>query len=842
MKIATASTIMSRRWKTQDYTWSEIVDKLKKVQYTDETFAEYKRMSKEEKLVKKNAAGAYFGGSLSGARRCNGNVVEHTLLTLDADNGAHLGDVDAARMLGLDCAMVVHSTHSHADERPRLRYIAPLSRPCNNDEYQAVARKVAEYIGIETIDATCYDPCHAMFWPTCSRDATYYFKEFKGPMLNPDELLAEYGPGQAWRDVSLWPMSSRETEIIVREAKKQGDPETKPGVVGKFCRAYDVVDAIGTFLSDVYEECTSVSGKPRYTYSAGSSSGGAVVEDGGKFLYSHHATDPAGGQLCNSFDLVRIHKFGAMDEGKEPQEITRRPSYKAMCEFAAADPGFRQHEYQERLEQIEADFADLGEIVAGERRPADTDCAEPKNTQGLAPGAAEATAAEDESKEDTSWVEKLTVNHKTGEVDPTIANAELILRNDPKLRGAIAYDRFSNKQVARKRLPWRKAEPDAGGAEWEDADDANLLLYMEKYWHLSAENKIRLAVQVVAEDNAFHPVKEYLDGLTWDGIERLDTMIIRWMNAEDDEYTRAVTRKWMCAGVARIYTPGRKVDQMLMLVGKQGLGKSRLARCLAKDRWFTDSLGSTDGKDAYDGLRGMWVVEFAEMAAAKKSEVESVKNFITKQADTYRPAYGRHVKTFPRQCIFYGTTNDFEFLKDRTGNRRFWPIEIKGFDDGQLKGLEAEVDQLWAEAKYRYQHGETLWLDTAELKAAAREQQERFTEQDELVGLIEDYLDTPLPANWDDLPKETRRDYIQGGTASLAEGVKPRDVVCIAEIKYELLKEDVGAMSKGNNLESRRLANIMNYMPGWDRTGRPIRFKEYGVQKAYVRAGKDVLD
>lgn len=206
--------------------------------------------------------------------------------------------------------------------------------------------------------------------------------------------------------------------------------------MGKWCRTYDVEEAIAEFLSDVYEPCDMPTGKHRYTYSAGSSYGGAVVEDGGKFLYSHHATDPAGGKLCNSFDLVRIHKFGAMDAGKETQEITRRPSYKAMCEFAASDPGFRQHEYQERLEQIEADFSDLGEIVAGERRPTDTDCVEPEPGTPLKPAL--------ETTEDTSWVEKLTVNHKTGEVDSTIANAELILRNDPKLRGAIAFNRLSN--------------------------------------------------------------------------------------------------------------------------------------------------------------------------------------------------------------------------------------------------------------------------------------------------------------------------------------------------------------------------------------------------------------
>ena len=811
---------MSRRWKTQDYTWSEIVDKLKKVQYTDETFAEYKRMSKEEKLVKKNAAGAYFGGSLSGARRCNGNVVEHTLLTLDADNGAHLGDVDAARMLGLDCAMVVHSTHSHADERPRLRYIAPLSRPCNNDEYQAVARKVAEYIGIETIDATCYDPCHAMFWPTCSRDATYYFKEFKGPMLNPDELLAEYGPGQAWRDVSLWPMSSRETEIIVREAKKQGDPETKPGIVGKFCRAYDVESAIETFLPDVYERCETPSGKPRYTYSAGSSSGGAVVEDGGKFLYSHHATDPAGGMLLNAFDLVRVHKFGAMDEGKEQQEITRRPSYAAMCEFAARDEGFRRQVFAERLADLDADFGDMEEQTTSTAR-------EPARTR----------EGEDGDEPDLSWTDGLSVNHKTGEVDPTIGNAVLILRNDPRLRGCVAVNQFSGRTVLRRSLPWRRL----GGSEkenlWKDADDSNLLLFLEQQWKLSAEGKIRHAVAVIAEENAFHPVREYLDSLpAWDGVERVEGLLVRYMAADDNAYVRAATRKWLCAAVARIYEPGRKFDDMIVLVGQQGIGKSRLPLALSRG-WFTDSVTGLGSKEAYESIAGSWIVELAELAATKRAEVETIKNFISKQEDVFRPAYGRNVVSRPRQCVFFGTTNEVEFLRDRTGNRRFWPITVRGVDRGQLIGLEDEVDQIWAEAKvYAMERHEPLWLDDKALYDMAAQAQDEHSVQDELVGMIEDYLDILLPENWETLTPEERRDYIQGGVTSLSAGVMRRDQVSITEIRVELCGED-RAKGGGNDQLSRRIANIMNTLPGWTRSTLRPYVRGYGRQRVYRRDG-----
>lgn len=222
--------------------------------------------------------------------------------------------------------------------------------------------------------------------------------------------------------------------------------------------------------------------------------------------------------------------------------------------------------------------------------------------------------------------------------------------------------------VVRKILPWRKKPLDDAETEWRDSDDANLLLYMEKYWHLSAENKIRLAVQVVAEDNAFHPVKEYLDSLAWDGVERLDVMLIRWMNATDDEYTRAVTRKWMCAGVARIYEPGCKADQMIILVGPQGIGKSRLAYELAKGRWHTDSLGALDGKTAYEGLRGKWIVEFAELAATRKSEVESVKNYITKAlTDVLKLIYACIIDIVGVQDFVYKLGLRLDFGKIRSG-------------------------------------------------------------------------------------------------------------------------------------------------------------------------------
>ena len=831
MKIATAGSRTSRRWRTQEVTWDWMLDRLRTIRRTGETQAEYHRMTREDQAARKDVGG-FVGGALNGARRTGGAVTERWLITLDADTDASEHDADSFYAL-YGCEMAMYSTHSSTPDKPRLRWIIPLARPVTAEQYGALARKVAEKINIETMDTSTYQPERLMYWPSYPDDAIPLFRRFEGDMLDPREILDEYGAGEAWRDVSKWPISSREDEVVRKAAQKQGDPETKPGIVGKFCRAYDVESAIETFLPDVYERCDCISGKPRYTYLAGSSSGGAVVEDGGKFLYSHHATDPASETLCNAFDLVRIHKFGALDGGKEQQEITRRPSYQAMCEFAVSDEGFRQHIFAERLAELDNDFGDLGVYVDGggdESR----DAAEGSGAEGEDTHPA---ACENATEPDLTWTQELSVNHKTGEVDPTIDNAEIILRNDPRLKGCIALNQLSGRVMVRRSLPWRRLDRAEANNVWRDSDDSNLLLYLERAWKLSNEGRVRHALAIVAEENAYHPVREYLDGLPeWDGIERVDSLLVRYMAADDSPYVRAATRKWLCAAVMRIYKPGCKFDDMIVLVGRQGVGKSKLPMALSRG-WFTDSLTGLGTKEAFESIAGSWIVELAELAATKRAEVETIKNFISKQEDTFRPAYGRNVVTRPRQCVFFGTTNEVEFLRDRTGNRRFWPITVEGVGRGELHGLEAEIDQIWAEAKvYALERHEALWMDTEELWAAATAAQEEHSVQDELVGQIMEFLDKPITENWADLTPEERRDYIEGGVTRLgAENTCPRDLVSIPEIRVEMCGEDL-TRGGGNDQLSRRLTNVMNTLPGWARGGRP-RLGVYGQQRVYYRVG-----
>lgn len=832
MKIATAGSARSKKWRTQETTWDGIVRRLRETTRTGETCAEYRRMTKEEQGRKKEAAGGFVGGAVNGGRRIAGAVQERWLITLDADE-ARVGDWENAILMN-DLAMCAYTTHSHTPEKPRLRWVLPLTRAVSREEYEPLCRMVARDLGIlETLDPSTYQPERLMYWPTTSVDGEYLFLEQDGQWLNPDVVLRRYGRGDAWRSVDAWPMASREREIVRRELRHAEDPCAKRGIVGAFCRTFDVPMAIDTFLPDIYEEA----GNGRYTYLHGSTAAGAVLYGDGSWLYSNHSTDPAWGKLCNAFDLVRLHKFGELDEGRDSmddEDITRLPSYKAMSEWAAELAEVKLTTINERLNRASEDFADMGNCDGGEEN-----CAQ-RATEGQEDGNTETEGGD-------GWKKKLVVNHKTGEAEPTIENALLIMQNDPLLRGAIATNEFLSRPVLRRDVPWRgKGGVDAGrdGAPWTDADDAGLRLYMESVWGLKSRNAIQDAWAIECGRNGFHPVKEYLLGLKWDGKERLDTMLIRWLNAEDNAFVRAAARKWMCAAVARVMQPGRKFDQMLVLVGKQGIGKSTLARTLSRG-WFTDSIQRLDGKDAYESLRGVWIVELAELAATKRSETETIKNFITKTEDTYRPAYGRHTVVYPRQCLFYGTTNDPDFLKDKSGNRRFWPVEVEGFDRGRLLGLEEEVDQLWAEAVVRWRAGECLWMDEEELWLAAQAAQEAHTVQDELVGQILEFLDRPLPENWEKLSVEERTDYIHGRSVlELGPCTMRRDVVSALEIRMELLGETREGVGK-NDVMGRRVADVLNHLPGWTRSAKTSRRGPYGPQRVYRRAvddGCDVLD
>lgn len=788
--LATAHSRIAKKWRNRHWLWSELLQRCSETKRTGETAAEYARMSKEEQSNVKDVGG-FVGGYLSGGIRKNANVMYRTVATLDIDYGTVNVWDDFTMAFGF--AAMIYSTHKHSSKTPRYRLVFPLSRQVSPAEYEPLCRKIAAEIGIDLFDDTTYELPRLFYWPSTSKDADFVFDYQDGPACDVDAILSQYVD---YKDVSAWPLSSREGDVIAHEIKKQGDPTEKPGVIGAFCRAYSIEDAIDTFLSDKYEK-TGHDG--RYTYKLGSVAGGLVCYEG-KFAYSHHETDPASKQLCNAFDLCRVHLFGAQDEGSRALDVTRKPSYAAMQEFAAKDKAVKLLMARERAQAAADDFDGLDD----------------------------AELPEDYNDE---WKAELEYT-KSGKLLCNIANIILILENDPALAGHIVHDLFTGMDSAKDGLPWNK-----NANQWTDTDDANLRVWLEKHYDITGKEKIADALTAVLTRHSYHPIRDYLNGLTWDGVPRLDRIIIDYMGAEDSELNRAMSRKHFVAAVARVFNPGCKYDYCLIMSGAEGIGKSTLLRVMG-GRWFNDSITTLEGKEGMEQLRRAWVVELGELSSIKRSDVEQVKAHLSKQVDIYRAAYARRVLEHPRQCVFCGTTNEVLFLKGDTGNRRFWVIpvvaELRKYRDWS-EAIRRDRDQLWAEAVHYYKQGEPLYL-SEELEAQAKQRQQDFNDDndDPIVAMLDKYLNTLLPVNWDTMDIQARRSYLRDPDPLQAEGTVKRDKVCAAEFICEQLGKDMA--DKDYKYLCRRVSKMIGDRPEWERVSSTKHAaKLYGTQRGFRR-------
>lgn len=794
LDIATASTRRAAKWQNKRVTWQDIVNTLSQTERTPETLKQYFSYTKDRQCEIKDVGG-FVGGYLREGRRKKGYVEYLQTVSLDVDFGPIDMWIDFG-MLGY--AGCMYTTHKHRPEDPRFRIVIPLSRKVSPEEYEAISRIIASWLGIDYFDDTTYQPTRLMYYPSTSKDGEFIFQYNDDKIMDPDEVLAEL---PNWKDPTTWPVSSRVKERVHHETsgKMMEDPEDKGGIVGAFCRAYTIEEAIAEFLDDVYEPCTEM-GNNRYSLIGASTSGGLVVYDN-KFAFSHHATDATSGILCNAFDLVRLHKFADLDEkAKSGTEVTKLPSYKAMTEFAGKLGPVKKEIVRQRREMATAD--DYDEIEGEARKTATAD----------------------------DWVEELETEGNRGKIKNTINNVVLILQNDENLKGCFGFNEFEQRETAVKPLPWDK-NVSKYPRPLCDSDDAELRLYLENVYEVTSKGQIMDGLTVVIKNNGYHPVRDYLDGLIWDGIERLDNLFIDLFGAPDTLYTRAVTRKSFTAAVSRIYNPGCKYDYVLVLVGDQGVGKSTTLAKMGGD-WFSDSMPTLVGKEALESIQGSWIIELGELAGLRKAEVDAVKHFISKREDRYRVAYGKRVEHFPRRCVFFGTTNEEDFLRDVTGNRRFWVVNCKGGKGSKdfKEYLTSEtVAQLWAEAKERFRQGEPLYLAEKGLEEEARVIQDKHLEKDERSGIISVYLDRALPENWDDLDTYQRRNWLAD---EKNEGTVKRDRVCILEIWAECLGKDPNSITRRDSIE---LGRIMKTIKMWKPYTGVIRFKYYGVQKAYVR-------
>ncbi len=782
MDISLGRSYKSKKWANKRWSWIYIRDKLLKPHRTRETKVEYSQASKDERQQIKDVGG-YVGGFLRGGRRKPDNVMHRQILTLDLDY-ATLDVWHEFKELFTNEA-ILHSTHSHSAKTPRYRLIMPLNREVAPDEYVALARRVAGDINIEYFDNTTFQASRLMFWPSCSKDVEFYVKHQKGEFLNVDDVLNTY---LDWKDSSSWPTSEKFMKTVDFNRHKQQDPRKKLGIVGAFCRTYGVSEVLDGLLKDKYNRLD----KDRYTYINGSTAGGLIVYDD-LFCFSFHGTDPISGRLCNAWDLARIHLFGTMDllrkDGKEAK------SYKELEKLVLRDAKVKKTIAKDIISRAQYDF----------------DVVEPE--------------VPDEPDEPDEWLSRLVIDTK-GRYLSSATNLNLIFTNDPHLKEVFKYNQFDNKRYIYRDVPWRKvAKPEP----IKNVDYAGIRNYIESIYGIVSSSKIDDSLALIFQKHAFHPVKKYLDNIRWDGVERIDMLLVDYFGCSNNEYTRQSIVKTLVGAVARIYKPGSKFDLVLTLVGKQGTGKSTLAKKLGKD-WFSDSFNTVNGKDSFEQLQGAWIIEMAELAGLRKAEIESVKHFISKQEDTFRPAYARATETFPRQCVFIGTTNNKDFLTDPTGNRRFMPIDINMREASKdIFGLdEKTVDQMWAEAVARYKRGEKLYLNEAGNKIA-RIEQSSHSGYDERKGVIGQFLDIKLPRNWDSLGLYERRIYFDDEDR---KGDIQRDIVCVAEIWCECLCKEKNEMTR---YKTRSVNDVMKSMEGWTLINSVKKFSLYGTQRYFVR-------
>lgn len=772
LKIAYGGSCFAKLWSNKTITFDALCERLKTTVRTPETVEEYPRLPKEERDRIKDKGGM-VGGWLRQGRRKAASVECRSMLTHDVD-AADVEFLNRYRMLS-PYASVLYSTHSHTPEAPRYRIITPLTRDISSEEYVAIARYLAADWGIDCVDRCSYRAHQLMYWPTTPSNGEYVYERFDGVWLDPDAFLALH---PNWRDVSQLPTSSRESTLLARERKQQKDPLEKSGLIGAFNNArFPIRDFIETELADVYEPSAMPN---RYRYIAADSTAGAIVYDD-RFLYSNHASDPAYGQLLSAFDLMRVHRFGNMGE---------KESMSAALDYARNDEKVKTWLAQRRLEKAQEEFS---------------------------------------AAEDDGWQSRLEMD-RSGLVKNNLRNITLIFQHDPALRN-IVFNQLADGMEIKGEVPWKHP-----ARFWRDADDAQLISYVDAHYGAFSARNYELAITKVTDDRSYHPIREFLGALPeWDGTVRVERLLIDYLGAEDTAYVRAVTRKTLCAAVARVKRPGIKFDNILVLNGPQGIGKSTLVSLLGGD-WYSDSLSISDMNDktAAEKLQGFWILEIGELAGMRKADIDKVKAFISRQDDKYRASFGRRVTPHPRQCVFFGTTNSEKgYLRDVTGNRRFWTVKVPGGTERHPWNLKPEeIQQVWAEALAYVERGEKLYLD-ANLEKEAQAEQKDAMEQDDREGLVRAYLDRLLPEGWDGMDVYRRQDYIQDPTdPTHPEGTVRRETVCNMEIWCECFGKRKEDLKPG---DSYAIAAIMERIEGWEKTGRIERHPIYGRQRLYER-------
>lgn len=810
LTITIGSSRFSENWHRCETTWAKFVERCSRTKKTPETMTVYLDMSREQQGEIKDVGG-FVGATFSGTRRRKADVICRQLLTLDADEIAPGVDIWARFLDAYNCAALVYGTHKYRPEKPRVRFAIPLSREVNTEEHEAIARAIADKLGMANFDKTTFEAARLMYWPSTPADIDFYFRYNDAPILDPDKILATYNN---WQDITEWPTHPQESpEALAANKRKAQDPTGKPGAIGLFCRAYTPAEAITKFLPEIY----TPAGAGRFTYSHGSTYGGLQVYGDG-YAISHHTTDPANvGHPVNAFDLVRIHNYRHLDTDAQPDTpVNRLPSFKAMEKLVYDDPECKQLQISETL----TDFSRIVLDAADGAPEEEDDHAGADMQPDFEPG---------------PWSAGLDMGPNG--MKRTTNNLRLILLHDRKLQ-TVKYDRFA--KCDRITGPYFQNE---STDKLNDESAGKIALYLERAYNMPiSTNKVLEILSTTATERGFNPVHDFIKAEKWDGSPRLETVLIDYLGANDTPLNRAITKLWFVGAVARAFEPGVKFDYVLTLPGPQGIGKSTFLATIA-GRWFSDSFSFADKDNKQiEAVIAAWIVEISELNGLKRAnDAEGAKAFISRCVDRTRLAYKHTLEDFPRHNVFAATTNEEHFLTGDTGNRRWWIVPVKGAGPVAqwLPRLRTEIPQIWAEAFELYSQGTALYL-RPELEAQAKRVQFEYDTAagDEVSDTIENYLDILLPPDWYTYDKRKRREWINNPDPLDLEGTIKRTVICAAEVLNDLPELERRRVSLN------RITRVLKHCKGWELANTRIRIDNiFGRPKtAFVRVDKQPDD
>ena len=787
-------TTFKSRYKTEgvltEKTFEQIYFGFKtKVKRTREKYSEYISADKMTKLNIKDVGG-FIGGETEGNKRINGIRIMRQLLTLDIDTKSPNVLDYIKRNVNFYC--IVHTTHSHNPDENRYRIIAPLSREVNADEYEALGRRIAYSIentkseswkGL--FDETTFQANRLMFFPSVSADGEYICELLnldmlaeKQPIIDVDEILSEYLDKN---DIYEWFKPEKvNTEQIGKNTLQNKNPLKAKGMVGAFNRTYSISQAIEKFLPNVYRKERN----GRYTYIDGDSHGGGMILNNDTIFYSHHGTDPANLYYRSAFDLVRIHLFGNYDNQFTPEKeleekfLEKTDSFKRMIEFCRSIPEVVAHSdsnisLRNKLEQQEA-YIDEHFTDMEEEKP----------------------ATEKEEVDDNSWLVKLDG------IKSQMAKLDIIFSKDKTVGNLFYFDTFRDNICFNRKPHWHRRFKE--GMALTDKDMAHIRAHLDKVFDIRGERQIDDAIVVEADKIQKNKVIDWFDSLVWDKKPRLETFFNEFFKVPLNPFTRVAFKHWLVGAVSRIYEAGAPMDLLLIIKGKQGIGKSLFFKRLATpdfskpgEHLYSDTkIDFNKAKDSYEQLEGVWIYEWKELAGMNMSDQESIKAFVDKTEDKFRRSYGRRNVEIKRRVAFGGSTNDNAPLRDRTGNRRFLVMD-SGLEQNECyikdktKFSQEYRDQLLAEAIELYHSGYDIFEWTEEqLRWWERSNESNLAEND-FMGRISSYLEMKRPKSWYSMSVEQMKYYMQkydfdknenGDVMYNEEDLETATKVCVSEI------------------------------------------------------------